>query len=82
MTKIFQLIGLAIEIGGAVTEVEALISIAKPLTGSQLQTILQPSIDTLHQVYPKFNPPKALLTDILNASADAINKYVLHLTTE
>jgi len=76
---VFKYIALALEISTAAEAVIMLIQADTQLTGAQLQLAIQPALDGLHQALPKFNPPPEVTTDILNAAAAAINKYVLHL---
>ena len=78
--KILQYIELALSIGGSVEMIAALVALGRPVTGSQIESAVQPSILALVAIWPKANPPPApLVTDICNTAADAINKYVLHL---
>ena len=74
--KIFEYISLAIEIGEAVTSIAALIALKQTLQGGQIQNAVQPAISGI-QVLFNVTPPAALVTDICQAAADAINKYVI-----
>jgi hypothetical protein len=76
MTKIFEYISFAIEVGESVTAVTALIAAKQPLTGAELQGAINPAISGIQAVFG-VTPPAALVSDICQAAADAINKYVL-----
>jgi len=81
---IFKYIALALEIGTTIQSITALIESAQathvPITGSQIDAAIQPVVSGIEGVFPKVVFPEALLTDIENASADAINRYVLGLS--
>jgi hypothetical protein len=74
--KIFAYIAFAIEAAEAATSIAALVAAKQPLTGSELQASVEPAIQGAQSAFG-FTAPAALVTDICQAAADAINKYVL-----
>ena len=74
--NIFSYINLAIEIIAAVQACLHLgISASNPLTAAQLEAIAAPVIAGVQAVVPKANIPAALVADVANAIADAVNAY-------
>jgi hypothetical protein len=76
MMKIFAYIEFAITVAESVASVAALLAIKQPLTGPELQSALSPAIAGIQAAF-NVTPPAALVTDICQAAADAINKYVI-----
>lgn len=74
--NIFAYINLAIAIISAVTTVLHLaITPTTPLTGLQLVAIAQPILSDIQVLIPKANIPAALVVDIADAIADAVNAF-------
>jgi hypothetical protein len=76
--KIFAYIAFAIEAAEAATSIAALVAAKQPLSGAELQAAVEPAIQGAQSAFG-FTAPAALVTDICQATADAINKYVLNV---
>jgi hypothetical protein len=74
MNKIFQYIGLALDLGGSVESIIALLK-TKPVTGAGLLAAIQPALSGVQTTF-NVSIPDTVVTDICDAAAAAINKYV------
>jgi hypothetical protein len=78
MGSIFVYLGLALEIGSVV---EGFVTLAKTepasqWTGAQISALASPAVSALTSAFPgKINIPPALVTDLSNAVADALQAY-------
>jgi hypothetical protein len=82
MVNIFKYVSLAIDIGAAVASVTALVHAHKKITGHEISAAVDPAVSALKAVWPeasKFLPPE-LVADVAQTTADALNKYVLHIS--
>jgi len=73
--NILKYLNLALEIGVSVEGLLAYFKSATTVQGSIIEQIVLPSVQAVEQVFPKVNVPPALLTDVCNAAADAIDSY-------
>lgn len=74
--NILAYVDFAIELIAAVQSVLHLgISATNPLTAAQLETIAAPVIAGVQALVPKANIPGALVTDVANGIADAVNAF-------
>ena len=77
MNKIFSYITAGLEIASVVEAMIQLIAAKQPVTAAILSTVISPGIQALQLISPKITLPPALINDIIQAAADAINKYVI-----
>ena len=75
-SNIFAYVDLAIAIISAITGVLHLnISATNPLTAAALVVLATPVLAGVQALLPKANIPPALVQDIAQAIADAVNSY-------
>ena len=74
--KILTYISFALEVAETVTAVGGLIALKQKLTGPELQAAISPAVNGLQTTFG-VTAPAALVTDICNSAADAINRYVI-----
>ena len=72
--KILAYISFAVEVAAAVGQVIALVATKAPVTGPALQQIILPSITEAQAAFG-FSIPPALVTDICDVVAVAVNKF-------
>ena len=73
--NIFKYIDLGIGVVESVTAFIALLAPKKSVTGIQVAGAAQPAISAIQGAFGVIIPP-ALITDVSNAAADAIDKYI------
>jgi hypothetical protein len=74
--NVFAYIEIAAGIIAAVQAIHNLkISATNPLSSAELQAIAMPVLAGVQQIAPTANISPALVTDIANAIADAVNAY-------
>lgn len=81
MNKLFGYIAFGLEMASVVENIFLLIQSKAPITKEGLSLIVTPGIQALHGISAKINPPRVLVDDILQAAADAINRYVVKSAT-
>jgi hypothetical protein len=77
MNKVFAYISFGLEMAAVVENVMVLTQSKQPITKESLALVVNPAIQALHGISTKINPPQLLVDDIIQAAADAINKYVI-----
>lgn len=75
MSKILQYISLGFDIGTSVEAVIALVKAKQQLTGAQIQAAVAPALSGVESTF-SVTIPDAVVADIADAAADAINKFV------
>jgi hypothetical protein len=73
--NIFKYISLAFGIVESVTAFTQLIAARKSVTGAQVAAAAGPAIDAIQSTF-NVQVPEALVTDVSQSAADAIDKYV------
>ena len=73
MTKIFQYLAFALEVGETIPAVLSLIQ-SGAVTGAGLNSAVSPLLTGLQSVFG-INLPAQLVTNVLDAVADAVNEF-------
>jgi len=73
--NILKYLNLALEVAASVEALISLFAVSAPVTGPAISLAVQPAISAVQAVFPKANIPPALVTDVCDAAADAINAY-------
>ena len=76
MGNILKYISLGIGVVESVAGFVALIALKKPVTVAEVAAAAQPAISSIQSAFNITIPP-ALITDVSNAAAAALDKYVL-----
>ena len=77
--KIMEYLSFALEIGSAVQSITMLVQSKQKLTGVQVQAAVNPAVGGLQTLF-NLSLPAPLVTDVCQAAADAVNKYVLGIS--
>jgi len=72
--KILAYISFAVEVAAAVGQIIALVATKVPFTGPAIQSIILPAITEAQTAFG-FAVPAALVTDICDVIAVAVNKF-------
>lgn len=74
MSKIFQYFGLATAVIESISGIQSALK-SNPVSGAAIQAAVEPAIDAVTGILAHVVIPGALITDVCNAAADAINQY-------
>lgn len=80
MNSIFGYFSLAIAILGSISAIQSVLK-APTVTGAALYAAIAPDLSAVQSILPHVQIPAALVQDICNVAADAINQFYHKVTT-